>query len=86
MTSPKPTHPWAAAVQNLAALAAIVALSLTDKISGEVASGMILAVTGVIALPALRKNGGDIGTVGVLALASPLGRALAAVFGARFGA
>ena len=47
---------------------------------------MILAVTGVIALPALRKNGGDIGTVGVLALASPLGRALAAVFGARFGA
>lgn len=71
----KKTESWSAAIQNLGALAAVVSLTLADKISGEVASGMILAITGVIALPALRRSGsagaGAIGTIGVVALCWP---------------
>lgn len=73
---------WSAAIQNLGALAAIVILAMADKISGEWAAGMILSVTGVIALPAVLKGGksgpasdgpqgGNIGTIGIIALAGP---------------
>lgn len=74
---------WSAAIQNLGALAAIVILAMSDKISGEWAAGMILSVTGVIALPAVLKGGkstgstsdgpqgGNIGSLGIIALAGP---------------
>ena len=65
--------PWAA-LQNISALAATVALALSDKITGEAALVAVLAVTGVIALPALRKGGGTTGTLGVFALAAPAWR------------
>lgn len=81
------SNPWAPAAQNICALAAIVSLALADKINGEVASGMILAVTGVIALPALRKGGAGhhAGTLGCLTFAAPAWRAVTLLLGAKYG-
>lgn len=60
---------WSAALQNLGALTAVTWLTLADKLSGDVAAGMILAVVGVITLPALRRNPSSAGSVGIGMLA-----------------
>lgn len=64
-----PRNPWPAAIQNILALAAVVTLTLSDKINGNTASVMILAIIGVIALPAVMTKGKTgLGSVGIFAL------------------
>ncbi len=68
-------NPWPAALQNITALIVTGYLAQTQVIPGQMAGGMILAILGVIAIPALKapKTGqtmippGTTGTLGIVA-------------------
>lgn len=52
---PSPT-PWPAAIQNVAAIGALVWLAHERLITGQWAAGIILAVLGVVTFPQLVKR------------------------------
>jgi 4-hydroxybenzoate polyprenyltransferase len=71
------TPNWQATIQNCLAILAITAFALAKIINGNAALVAILAVVGVVVYPALRRKGGHMGSIGILALGKPLASALA---------
>lgn len=77
--TPTPVN-WAAVAQNCLAIVAISIFAILKLISGNAALLAILAVVGVIVYPALRRKGGVMGSIGVLAFAKPLATSAAMFF------